>query len=239
MGENIVVIPTYNEAENIEQMIDSLFLMYPDLQILVVDDHSPDKTYEKVCQIMAGKYSNRLHLIIQPKKEGLAKAYISGFCWCLEHHFDIIIQMDSDFSHDPKYIEIFLDEIKTYDIVIGSRYVKDGGISNWPYFRKFLSYGGNWYARQWLGMKVHDLTGGFRCFRRTTLETIALKEIITVGYAFQIEILYKANLKNSTIKEVPILFNERKKGKSKLSKNIFLEALLNVPLLRLHKKYFL
>jgi len=235
MERNIIVIPTYNEVENIEPLIKNLFSLYPGIQVLVVDDHSPDKTYERVCHLMNGKYANHLHLIVQIKKEGLAKAYIRGFSWCLERNFDIMIQMDSDFSHDPKYIRTFLDEIERYDVVVGSRYVKDGHIVGWSYFRKFLSYGGNWYARCWLDTKIYDLTSGFRCFRRSALEKIINGEISSVGYAFQIETLYKAKLWNHTIKEIPILFKERQKGKSKLSQRIFLEALLTIPLLRFQK----
>lgn len=236
MAKPVAVIPTYNEKENIVPLIETLFTRYPALKVLIVDGASPDKTSESVRTLKYEKYHDRLHLISQTRKEGLAKAYVTGFRWCLERDFDTIIQMDADFSHDPKYIEMFLNDIETYDIVIGSRYIKGGGTDKWPFFRKLLSYGGNWYARKWLGMKTHDVTGGFRCFRRSALQQTGLERIMTTGYAFQIETLYNAALNQCTVKEIPIIFYERKNGKSKLSKSILFEALMKVPLLQYRKR---
>ncbi len=239
--QGIVIIPTYNEIENIETIIEKIFALKLPLEILVVDDNSPDKTYEKVQELIDSTYPNRLHLIVREKKEGLGKAYIAGFKWALanEKKYDFIIEMDADLSHNPKYLPRFVEEIENYDLIIGSRYVEGGGATNWPLFRKAISYGGSFYSRMILGVTIMDITGGFKCFRREVLEAINLDNVITTGYAFQIEMNYKATLKNFRIKEVPIIFEERVAGKSKMTKKVFVEALGKVITLRMNKQKFL
>ena len=237
MHKGIIVIPTYNEIENIEIILEKVFSLNLGVDILIVDDNSPDKTYEKVQEIIDNKlYKDALHLMIRENKEGLGKAYVAGFKWCLARKYDFIIEMDADLSHDPKYLPSFLENIKEYDLVIGSRYVQGGGVVNWSLLRKFISFGGSTYARTILGISIKDVTGGFKCFRREVLEAIDLDNIISAGYAFQIEMNYRTILKGFKVKEVPIIFEDRIAGQSKMSKKIFIEALLNVVTLRLNKK---
>ena len=237
MSSGVIVIPTYNEIENIEIILKKVFVLDLGFDILIVDDNSPDKTYEKVQEIIdANSYNGQLHLLIREQKEGLGKAYVAGFKWCLEREYFCIIEMDADLSHDPKYLPAFLENIKEYDLVIGSRYVEGGGVVNWSLLRKLISFGGSTYARTILGISIKDVTGGFKCFRREVLEAIDLDGIISAGYAFQIEMNYRTILKGFKVKEVPIIFGDRIAGKSKMSKKIFIEALLNVVTLRLKKK---
>ena len=237
MSRGVIVIPTYNEIDNIEVILEKVFSLGLGVDILVVDDNSPDKTYAKVQELIdAETYSGQLHLLIRQKKEGLGRAYVAGFTWCLESDYTFIIEMDADLSHDPKYLPSFIENIKEYDLVIGSRYVKGGGVVNWSLLRKFISFGGSTYARTILGISVKDVTGGFKCFRRDVLEAIDLDNILSAGYAFQIEMTYRTILKGFRVKEVPIVFEDRVAGKSKMSKKIFIEALLNVVTLRMHKK---
>lgn len=237
MNKGIVIIPTYNEIENVEKILEKTFGLHLGLDILVVDDHSPDKTYAKVQELIdQNKYENQLHLIIRENKEGLAKAYVSGFKWALQKEYEFIIEMDADFSHNPEYLKSFIENIKHYDLVIGSRYVKGGGVTEWSAIRRMISWGGSFYARTILGLNIQDATGGFKCFRREVLEQINLDALITTGYAFQIEMNYRTSLKGFRIKEVPIIFEDRVAGKSKMSKKIFIEALLKVIVLRMNRK---
>ncbi len=237
MSRGIIVIPTYNEIDNIEVILKKVFDLKLELDNLIVDANSPDKTYAKVQELIdANQYGEKLHLIIREKKEGLGKAYIEGFKWCLAREYAFVIEMDADLSHDPKYLPSFIENIKEYDLVIGSRYVKGGGVVNWSLLRKFISFGGSTYARTILGITIKDVTGGFKCFRREVLEAIDLDNIMSAGYAFQIEMNYRTILKGFRVKEVPIIFEDRVAGKSKMSKKIFIEALLNVVTLRLHKQ---
>lgn len=237
MSRGIIVIPTYNEIENIEVILEKVFSLGLGVDILIVDDNSPDKTYAKVQELIdADTYAGQLNLFIRQNKEGLGKAYVAGFKWCLERDYVFIIEMDADLSHDPKYLPSFIENIKKYDLVIGSRYVKGGGVVNWSLLRKFISFGGSTYARTILGIGVRDVTGGFKCFKREVLEAIDLDNILSAGYAFQIEMTYRTLLKGFKVKEVPIIFEDRIAGKSKMSKKIFIEALLNVVTLRIHKK---
>ena len=237
MHKGIIVIPTYNEIENIEIILEKVFSLHLDVDILIVDDNSPDKTYAKVQEMIDNDlYEGSLHLMIRENKEGLGRAYVAGFKWCLERDYAFIIEMDADLSHDPKYLSSFIENIKEYDLVIGSRYVQGGGVVNWSLLRKFISFGGSTYARTILGISIKDVTGGFKCFRREVLEAIDLDNIISAGYAFQIEMNYRTILKGFKVKEVPIIFEDRIAGKSKMSKKIFIEALLNVVTLRLNKK---
>jgi len=240
MSRGVIVIPTYNEIENIEIILKKVFALELGVDILIVDDNSPDKTYEKVQEIIdANTYDGQLHLFVREQKEGLGKAYVAGFKWCLKRDYPFIIEMDADLSHDPKYLPVFIENIKEYDLVIGSRYVAGGGVVNWSAVRKFISFGGSTYARTILGISIKDVTGGFKCFRREVLEAIDLDGIISAGYAFQIEMNYRTILKGFRVKEVPIIFEDRVAGNSKMSKKIFIEALLNVVTLRLNKKQIL
>ncbi len=237
MNNTLVVIPTYNEIENIEIILEKTFTLDLSLDILIVDDNSPDKTYAKVQELIDSNiYNGQLNLVIRQNKEGLGKAYIEGFKWALAREYKYIIEMDADLSHDPKYLVSFLENIKNYDLVIGSRYVEGGGVLNWSPLRKLISSGGSLYSRVILGIDLRDVTGGFKCFRREVLEAINLDELITTGYAFQIEMNYRASIMGFRVKEVPIIFEDRVAGKSKMSKKIFAEALLKVLVLRAHKK---
>ena len=237
MNNTIIVIPTYNEIDNIEIILEKIFTLESEVDILIVDDNSPDKTYEKVQELIdANLYQKRLNLVIRQNKEGLGKAYIEGFKWALAKSYKYIIEMDADLSHNPKYLSDFLQNIKHYDLVIGSRYVDGGGVVNWSLLRKLISFGGSLYSRVILGINIKDVTGGFKCFRREVLESINLDKLITTGYAFQIEMNYRTAIMGFKIKEIPIIFEDRVAGKSKMSKKIFAEALLKVLVLRLHKQ---
>jgi len=240
MNKAVIVIPTYNEIENIEKILKSVFSLNLNLDILVVDDNSPDKTYAKVQELIDSNiYDNQLNLIIREKKEGLGKAYIEGFKWCLSKDYKYIIEMDADFSHNPKYLSDFLENIKDNDLVIGSRYVDGGGVVNWGLIRKLISYGGSLYSKVILGINIQDVTGGFKCFRREVLEKIDLDNLITTGYAFQIEMNYRSSIMGYRIKKIPIIFEDRVAGNSKMSKKIFIEALLKVLVLRFYKNKIL
>ena len=223
----IVVIPTYNEAENIRKLVSILFdLKISGLEILIVDDNSPDGTGHIIEQMKAR--DARIHIIQRSAKLGLGTAYVCGFKYALEQKFDFIIQMDADFSHDPREIVNFLEEIREKDLVIGSRYVVGVNVINWPLSRLILSYGANWYTRVITRMPIMDSTGGFKCFRRKVLETLNLDDIKSDGYAFQIEMNYKAWKKGFRIKEMPIVFVDRVAGESKMSKQIIGEAVFMV-----------
>ena len=237
MNKAVVVIPTYNEIENIEIILEKTFSLNLGLDILVMDDNSPDKTFVKVQEIIdKDTYKGQLSLIVREQKEGLGKAYIAGFKHVLKQEYKYIIEMDADLSHDPKYLVSFLENIQDNDLVIGSRYVTGGGVLNWSPFRKLISAGGSFYSRTLLGIDIQDVTGGFKCFRREVLQSIDLDNLITTGYAFQIEMNYRASIMGYRVKEVPIIFEDRVAGKSKMSKKIFIEALLKVVVLRMHKK---
>jgi len=236
MNKTLVIIPTYNEIENIEIILEKTFSLHLDVDILVVDDNSPDKTYEKVQELIdAQKYKNQLYLLVREAKEGLGKAYVAGFKYALEREYQNIVEMDADLSHNPKYLPVFLQEIKNNDLVIGSRYVPGGGTVHWSAFRKLISYGGSLYAKTILGIDISDVTGGYKCFRREVLESIDLDNLITTGYAFQIEMNYRASIGKFRVKEIPIIFEDRVAGESKISKKIFVEALLKVIVLRFYK----
>ncbi len=225
-SKSLVIIPTYNEVENIERLIGLIGSHLPDTSILVVDDNSPDGTGAVVERLMHS--NSRLHLLKRSGKLGLGTAYISGFRYALEKDFDYIFEMDADFSHNPEYLPRFLEAIEDADLVIGSRYVDGGGVENWSFLRKMISMGGSFYARTILSVPIRDLTGGFKCFRRETLEAIDLDSVYSEGYSFQIEMTYRAYKKNLRIREIPIVFTERAGGKSKMSRRIFLEAVVRV-----------
>ncbi|MGB1211278.1 MAG: polyprenol monophosphomannose synthase [Lacinutrix venerupis] len=229
MQDAVVIIPTYNEIENIESIIEAVFKQEKAFHVLVVDDNSPDGTAKKVKELQQ-KYSNSLFLEVRNKKSGLGTAYIHGFKWCLQRDYQYIFEMDADFSHNPK------DLIRLYnacyingaDISIGSRYVKGVNVVNWPLSRIILSYGASMYVRLITGMRIKDSTAGFICYQREVLENINLDDIKFIGYAFQIEMKFKAYLKHFKIVEVPVIFTDRTKGQSKLSTGIISEAIFGV-----------
>jgi dolichol-phosphate mannosyltransferase len=236
MNKGIIIIPTYNEIENIDIILKKTFSLDLGLDVLIVDDNSPDKTFQKVQDIIDSNiYNNQLNLVIRSNKEGLAKAYIEGFNWALSKEYKYIIEMDADLSHDPKYIKSFMENIQENDLIIGSRYVNGGGTAHWSLSRKLMSIFGSFYSRSVLGTNIQDMTGGFKCFKREVLEAIDLNNLITTGYAFQIEMNYRTFVMGFKIKEVPIIFEDRVIGKSKMSSKILIEALLKVIVLRTHK----
>jgi dolichol-phosphate mannosyltransferase len=224
----LTIIPTYNEIDNIERFIKTVFEYIPsNAGILVVDDNSPDGTAGVVEKII-NDFPNRLHILKRPGKQGLASAYLDGFSWGINNNYNVFLEIDADFSHDPKYIPIMLEKIKDHDVVIGSRNIKEGGVEGWPITRKILSKGGSLYSRTVLGFPIHDCTGGFNMLTKNALEKINLSSIISKGYCFLIEMKYKAYISGCSIIEIPIIFVDRKYGKSKMSKKIFIEALFNI-----------
>jgi dolichol-phosphate mannosyltransferase len=230
-GPAWLVLPTYNEAENLAPFIAAVLPKLPgDARILVVDDNSPDGTGRIADQLAAGE--ERLEVLHRTEKEGLGPAYIAGFRQALAAGAGLILEMDADFSHDPAYIPRLLEAAKRADLVVGSRYVEGGGVSDWGAVRRAISRGGSAYARLVLGVEVRDLTGGFKCFRREVLETIDLDAIDARGYAFQIEVTYRALQAGFRVAEVPIVFRDRHAGSSKMDGSIVLEAIWRVPRLR-------
>jgi dolichol-phosphate mannosyltransferase len=219
----LVIVPTYNERENIARLIETVLAQDPRLEVLVVDDGSPDGTAAIVDGIMAT--NGRVHILKRPKKMGLGTAYIAGFRWALEHRFDFVFEMDADFSHDPSHLPSFLRAIEGADLVLGSRY-REGKVTivNWPISRLLLSYFANVYARAVTGLPIWDGTGGFKCFRRSVLEAIDLSKVVSNGYAFQIEMSFRAWKKGFKIVEIPIVFVDRTEGQSKMSRSIVYEA---------------
>lgn len=219
----LVIVPTYNEAENIRELVPRILEQDPGVEILVVDDNSTDGTGALVDELMGTE--PRLHVLHRPKKLGLGTAYVAGFRYALEHNYDLVFEMDADFSHDPDSIPAFLEAVKEADLVLGSRYLNGVTVVNWPLSRLILSYGANLYTRIITGMPIKDATGGFKCFRRTTLEQINLDRVRSDGYGFQIEMNFKAWRKGLRIKEIPILFVDRRVGISKMNRKIIWEAM--------------
>jgi len=242
MADSLVIIPTFNEIENIEPIIHSVFALEGDFHILVVDDNSPDGTAEVVTTLQE-RYSDRLFLEVRHGKSGLGTAYIHGFKWAIERKYEYIFEMDADFSHAPSdLIRLRQACIDGADVAVGSRYKKGINVVNWPLHRILLSYGASFYVKLITGMKVHDPTAGFVCYRRMVLETINLDSIKFIGYAFQIEMKFRAHLQNYKIEEVTIIFTDRIRGKSKMSASIINEAVFGVVQMKLrslfHKKKF-
>jgi dolichol-phosphate mannosyltransferase len=222
----LVCLPTYDERENLGPMAEAILRAAPGVEILVIDDASPDGTGELADQIAARE--PRVHVLHRKGKEGLGKAYLAGFAWALERGYGLVLEMDCDFSHDPAHLPALLAAAGEADLVLGSRYVPGGGTRNWGLFRRLLSRGGSLYARTILGLSVRDLTGGFKCFRREVLEGIDLASVSCTGYAFQIELTWRAVRRGFTVREVPIVFTDRRVGHSKMSRRIVLEALRKV-----------
>jgi dolichol-phosphate mannosyltransferase len=227
----LVCLPTYNEAENLRPMVAAILASVPQVEILVVDDNSPDGTGRIADELAAAE--PRVHVLHRAGKEGLGKAYLAAFAWALARDYGLILEMDCDFSHDPKYLPGMLAAAERADLVLGSRYVDGGGTVNWGLGRKVMSRGGSLYARTILGLRVRDLTGGFKCFRREVLEAIDLPSVECSGYAFQIELTYRAVRKGFQVKELPIVFEDRRVGQSKMSRRILLEAVRKVWSIRL------
>ena len=234
--KNLVIIPTYNEKENIEAIITAVMELPIEYHVLVIDDGSPDGTAVIVKDLMANKYAGKLHLVERSGKLGLGTAYIAGFKWAIEHKYDYIFEMDADFSHNPNDLLKLYDACanQNADVAIGSRYVSGVNVVNWPMGRVLMSYFASKYVRFVLGMNVHDTTAGFVCYRRKVLETIELDKIRFKGYAFQIEMKFTAYKCGFKIQEVPIIFVNRVLGTSKMSGGIFSEALLGVIKLKLN-----
>lgn len=241
-SDSIIIIPTYNEKENIEKIIRAIFGLEKDFHILVIDDGSPDGTAAIVRRLMDGEFAGQLFLEERPGKLGLGTAYIKGFKWALAHGYEYIFEMDADFSHDPNDVPRLYAACaeEGYDVAVGSRYVSGVNVVNWPIGRVLMSYFASKYVRLVTGFKVHDTTAGFKCYRRKVLETIDLDNIRFKGYAFQIEMKFTAYKIGFKIKEVPVIFVNRREGVSKMSGGIFGEAFFGVMRLRLDgwfKKY--
>jgi len=218
----LLIIPTYNEIANIKNIITASLSQSPDLYILVIDDNSPDGTAKAVKEMMENE--PHINLIERPKKMGLGSAYVQGFKYALNNDYDYVLEMDADFSHNPADIPRLLEAAKKYDVVIGSRYCQGVNIINWPFWRLLISYFASKYVRIITGMPIKDPTSGFKCFRRRVLEAIDLDSILSDGYAFQIEMNFRAWVKGFTIYEIPIVFTERRDGVSKMSRQIVWEA---------------
>lgn len=229
--KTLIIIPTFNEIENIERIVPQVLEKDPSINVLIVDDNSPDGT-GRIADRMA-KQDDRISVIHRQSKSGLGTAYITGFKFALENGYDLVFEMDCDFSHDPKYIVDFLRAVKDADLVLGSRYISGVNVINWPMSRLLLSYYANVYSRLVTGLPVKDATGGFKCFRREVLQAIDLDRVKSNGYSFQIEMSFRAWKKGFKIREIPIVFEDRKVGQSKMSKRIVREAVWMVWRLRL------
>lgn len=236
MSDGIVIIPTYNEIENIESIVRAVFSLHKSFDVLVVDDNSPDHTAAKVIALQQ-EFPQRLFLEQRQKKSGLGTAYVHGFKWALVRNYQLVFEMDADFSHNPNDLEKLYDacHFGTADVAIGSRYVTGVNVVNWPLNRVLMSYFASVYVKLITGMKIHDATAGFVCYRREVLESINLDRIKFIGYAFQIEMKYRAFAKKFRITEVPIIFTDRTKGQSKMSNAIITEAVFGVISLRIRK----
>lgn len=231
--KSLLIIPTYNEIDNIEKMLKTVFGLYKEINVLILDDGSPDGTADVVKQYQ--KEQPNLHLIQRTGKLGLGTAYITGFKWALERDYDFVFEMDCDFSHDPNDLSRLLEAAQSNDLVIGSRYIDGIRIINWPFRRLLLSYCASIYTRIITGLDVLDVTGGFKCFSRSALESLDLDKVISNGYSFQIELNFKVWSSGLQIKEVPIIFTERRDGQSKMHGGIVKEAIFAVFMLRIRK----
>jgi dolichol-phosphate mannosyltransferase len=230
-----LILPTYDEAENLEAIVSAVReKLPPSRRVLVVDDSSPDGTGE-IADRLAAEHDD-VEVLHRPRKEGLGPAYIAGFHRALDGGAELILEMDSDFSHDPAYLLRLIDAARSADLVIGSRYVQGGAVTDWGPLRKAISRGGSAYSRLVLGVPIADLTGGFKCFRREVLEAIDLDDVDSRGYAFQVEMTYRALRAGFRVAEVPITFRERRVGASKMSRGIIAEAIWRVPALRLRDR---
>jgi dolichol-phosphate mannosyltransferase len=232
--KTLIIIPTYNEHDNLQPLLQEIFSFAPNTDVLVVDDNSPDGTGQLADEM--AKKNTQVNVLHRAGKQGLGTAYIAGFKYAIEHNYDAAFEMDADFSHDPRYLPDFLKAIEHADLVIGSRYVPGGATPNWTLLRRIISGGGNIYTRLLLWMPIHDCTAGFRCYRRQVLESIDLDSITSQGYAFQIELLNRVYQQGFKIVETPIVFMDRRIGKSKMSRKIFLEGFTYVLHARFNKR---
>lgn len=238
MNNCLVIIPTYNEIENIESIIRAVLTQHLDFHLLIIDDNSPDHTAQKVA-LLQNEFTGNLFLEKRAQKSGLGTAYVHGFKWAMERKYEYIFEMDADFSHNPNDLEKLYQacHFGEADLAVGSRYVTGVNVVNWPLSRVLLSYFASVYVRLITGMKIHDATAGFVCYKRKVLENINLDQIKFVGYAFQIEMKYRTFCKKHNIIEVPIIFTDRTKGQSKMSNSIIVEAVFGVISLRLKKLF--
>lgn len=237
MSNSVVIIPTYNEIENIDAIINAVFELPKDFHVLIVDDNSPDGTADRVHELQL-QFQDKLFLEVRQEKSGLGTAYIHGFKWAIGRKYDYIFEMDADFSHNPTDLLRLLKACeKGADVSVGSRYKKGVNVVNWPLYRVLLSYGASVYVKMITGMRVHDPTAGFVCYKRYVLENIDLDSVRFVGYAFQIEMKFRAYLKNYRIEEVSIIFKDRVKGKSKMSSSIISEAIWGVFVMKLRSLF--
>jgi len=232
--KTLIIIPTYNEIDNLRPLLTQIFSYAPETDVLIVDDNSPDGTGKLADEIrIENPQVNVLH---RPGKQGLGTAYIAGFKYAIEHPYDAAFEMDADFSHDPRYLPDFLTAIENADLVIGSRYIPGGDTPNWSMLRRLISGGGNIFARLVLGVPVYDCTAGYRCYRREVIESIDLDTIQSQGYAFQVELAYRVMQKGFKIVETPIVFMDRRVGKSKMSRKIVIEGFTYVLKARFSKQ---
>ena len=234
--KTLIIIPTYNEIDNLRPLLEQIFAYAPTTDVLIVDDNSPDGTGTLADEIHGE--NPRVQVMHRAGKLGLGTAYLAGFKYAIEQGYDAAFEMDADFSHDPRYLPDFLKKIEDADLVIGSRYITGGATPNWSFMRRFISGGGNIYTRLLLGTKIHDWTAGYRCYRRRVLESIGLDSIKSQGYAFQIEMAYRVARKGFKIVETPIVFMDRRVGKSKMSRKIFIEGFTYVLRARFGKQPF-
>ncbi len=232
--KTLIIIPTYNELDNLRPLLSDIFQYAPTTDILIVDDNSPDGTGALADQLT--EEDTRVHVLHRAGKLGLGTAYIAGFKYAIANGYDAAFEMDADFSHDPRYLPEFLKAIENADLVIGSRYIKGGDTPNWSFLRRFISGGGNIYTRIVLGLPIHDCTAGYRCYRREVLERLDLDAIRAQGYAFQVELVYRVLQQGFKIVEIPIIFMDRRVGKSKMSRTIFFEGFLSVLRMRFGKQ---
>ncbi len=237
MSDSLVIIPTYNEIENIEDIIKAVFALQKDFHILVVDDNSPDGTAQEVVRLK-DSFPESLFLEVRHEKSGLGTAYIHGFKWAIAKKYDFIFEMDADFSHSPHDLErLYAACVDGADMSVGSRYKQGVNVVDWPLYRVLLSYGASFYVKIITGMRVHDPTAGFVCYRRHVLENIALDSVRFIGYAFQIEMKFRTYLQNYKIEEVSIVFRDRVKGKSKMSGSIIKEAVFGVFMMKMRSLF--
>jgi len=234
--KTLVIIPTYNEIDNIERMITTMLPMHQGISLLIIEDGSPDGTADVVKRLQK-EHPDHLHMIERTGKLGLGTAYVTGFKWALERDYEYVFEMDCDFSHDPKQVPDLLEAAQTNDLVIGSRYIDGIRIINWPFRRLLLSYLASIYTRFVTGIPVQDTTGGFKCFTRKALSSLNLDNIVSTGYIFQLELNYKIWSLGMKVKEVPIIFYERRDGQSKMAGGIIFEALFAVLRLRVMKTF--
>ncbi|MFC6877322.1 polyprenol monophosphomannose synthase [Flavobacterium myungsuense] len=236
MFDSVVIIPTYNEIENIESIVRTVLSLHKQFHVLIIDDNSPDHTAQRVIELQK-EFSGKLFLEQREKKAGLGTAYVHGFKWALARKYEYVFEMDADFSHNPADLERLYEacHFNTADMAIGSRYVTGVNVVNWPLNRVLMSYFASVYVKMITGMKIHDATAGFICYKRIVLETVNIDKIRFIGYAFQIEMKYRTYLKKFQITEVPIIFTDRTKGQSKMSNSIITEAVFGVISLRIRK----